>query len=248
MIAVCVRGSLTLDGTVLKSGSYAIDTQPGSTVVIKSGTVESSNTKQGQAYGVNVQTADFTMMGGEIKHTAGGDAAVFFVDGGGTISGGTITANGCGIQLATSSSVTLSGSPAIKGGKADIGVNYGAITVGAGLTGKYTVYKTNPSSITEPSPFPFTTASNADHSALFSPASTGMAGLASETAARGTRRRWSCTASMGTAASGHMTPTNIGKRALIPTAPRPKRMLRTTKRSGRWAIPSTGRRVLCATG
>ena len=174
---VHVRGNLTLDGAVLKSSSYAINTAPNSSVTIKNGTVESSNTKQGQAYGVNVQTADFTMTGGEIKHTAAGDAAVYFVGGGGTISGGTITANGCGIQLATSSSVTLSGSPAIKGGKADIGVNYGAITVGAGLTGKYTVYKTNPSSITEPSPFPFTTASNADHSALFSPASTGMAGV-----------------------------------------------------------------------
>ncbi len=177
---VQVYSKLTLDGATLKARGYAIDTVTNSSVTIKSGTVESSNTKQNQAYGVHVQTADFTMTGGEIKHTANGEAAVYFVtSGGGTISGGTITSMGnYGISLDTNGTVTLSGSPTISGKTAGIAIGYaGLITVGEGLAGKYTVYKTGSSSITEPNPFPFTTASNADHSALFSPVPTGMAGV-----------------------------------------------------------------------
>ena len=177
---VLVNGTLTLDGAVLKTGTEcAIHAQSSSTVAIKSGSIEG-----GGRDGAEIFTTQFTMTGGTITHTGSGEALAFASNGSGRVSGGTISSKtGCGIGLGQNS-ITLSGSPAVTGGKADIAVNYSSlIIVEDGLTGSYTVFQENwnhPNhryEITEAKPITFTDKANKDYSGLFAPAAS-MTGIA----------------------------------------------------------------------
>ena len=174
-ICVETRGNLVLDGATLTAGGdYVINAQSTSAVTIKSGKVEGSSTKCVQM----TSRATFTMTDGTVTNTGSG-CGVSMSNLGGTISGGTIHSNnGVGIDLAFYS-LTLSGNPTITGGEAGISFSTnGAITVGEGLAGTYSVLHANwRSRITERTPFAFTTAASADHSEHFT-AATKMTGIA----------------------------------------------------------------------
>lgn len=160
--------TLTLDGATLEATGAAVNIQSLGTAFIKSGSATSSGYGTVEIY--TNKTAGFTMSGGTVTNTSSSGAALYFsYDTAGTITGGTITATGSsGIGVgAGGASVTLSGSPAISGGRADILVSGKSKITVDGLTGKYGIGYTGNGNITEAAPAAFTVIAPDDYSTYF---------------------------------------------------------------------------------
>ncbi|WP_369298881.1 S-layer homology domain-containing protein [uncultured Neglectibacter sp.] len=179
-IEVTYSGKLTVDGADITSKSDAVYLWQLGRLTIKSGTLKADQPSEGV---VVVHSTDFIMEGGTIT-TDNYHAGVCFADygsggganagsGGGTISGGTIK-GGIGIRVNGDQTVTLSGAPSIV---ANTDIYFltsasGLLQVGDDLTGQFNVRYYN--SITENSPYTFTTPADKDYSGRFTSADTSL--------------------------------------------------------------------------
>lgn len=111
------------------------------------------------------------MSGGTVTNTSSSGSALWFSsDTVGTITGGTIIAQGSsgkGVAISGGTSVALSGSPAISGGGGDINVGKNSRITVNGLTAKYGIVCASPGNITEAAPVTFTVVAPDEYSEYF---------------------------------------------------------------------------------
>ena len=163
-------------GTITVNGDYSSGIEGNATsgnpctVNMTGGTVTVNGA---YSYGIRNTNAALTVSGGVISNTKGYGGIYNNEAQTATVSGGTITGSVYGIR--NGGVLVLGGSPSIQGADGDISLcrlssdSSGMITVQDDLTGTYSVlYESG--TISETSPYTFTTAADADHSAHFTAA------------------------------------------------------------------------------